>query len=78
MDPFIKELDDSEFEVAKTLPSRLYYGIILTGDARYLLKDFKEYLASIPIEKLSKQMKRETQVTISVISFIHIYLLSRT
>lgn len=55
VDPFIMALNDSNFEVAKIIPHKFYFGIILTGDAKYLVKYFEEYLKSVSIESLSKQ-----------------------
>jgi len=57
LDTFKKDLNDSVFEVAKIIPRKFHYGIILTGDARHLLKDLKEYLRSISITSLPKQQK---------------------
>ena len=44
----IKDLNDSEFEVSKTVSKSFHYGIELTGEARHLLKDFQEYLNQKP------------------------------
>ena len=57
VDSFKKELDDSEFEVVKILPTQFYYGIILTGDARNLSNNFKEYLVMYPIEFILQDKK---------------------
>ena len=48
MDPLIKDLNDSVFEVSKTVSKPFSYGIELTGEATNLLKDFKEYLKQKP------------------------------
>lgn len=66
VDSFKKELNNSEFEVAKILPNTFHYGIILTGDARNLSKYFKEYLVNHPVEFLLQEeevRKRGTKDT---------------
>ena len=45
MNSLIKDLNDSDFEISKTVSKPFYYGIELTGEARNLLKDLKKYLA---------------------------------
>ena len=55
MDPFIKALNNSNFQVAKIIPQKFYFGITLTGDAKYLVKYFEEYIKSISIESLARQ-----------------------
>ena len=55
------DLNDSDFEVAKIIPNKFYYGIILTGDARILVRHFEQYLTSISIESLSKQSQLTVQ-----------------
>ena len=57
----MKDLNDSNFEVAKIIPNKFYYGIILTGDARILVRHFEEYLKSISIESLSRQPQLTVQ-----------------
>ncbi|KAJ7376073.1 hypothetical protein OS493_037078 [Desmophyllum pertusum] len=57
LDSLIKDLDDSEYEVSKTVPNTFYYGIGLTGEARHFLKDFEEYLTKISIENRLQQSK---------------------
>ena len=57
----MKDLNDSDFEVAKIIPNKFYYGIILTGDARILVRHFEQYLTSISIESLSKQSQLTVQ-----------------
>lgn len=44
----IKDLNDSDFQVSKTVSKSFHYGIELTGEARHLLKDFQEYLRQNP------------------------------
>ena len=48
MNSLIKDLNDSQFEVSKTVSRSFHYGIELTGEARHLFKDFKEYLMQKP------------------------------
>lgn len=55
VDPFIKALNNSNFQVAKIIPKKFYFGITLTGDAKYLAKYFEEYIKSISIESLAEQ-----------------------
>ena len=57
----MKDLNDSNFEVAKIIPNKFYYGIILTGDARILVRHFEQYLKSISIESLSRQPQLTVQ-----------------
>ena len=61
VDHLMKDLNNSDFEVAKVIPNKFYYGIILTGDARILVKHFEEYLTSVSIESLSKQPQLSAQ-----------------
>lgn len=81
MDSFVKDLSDSNFEVAKIIPKKFHYGIILSGDLRYLIKDFREYMRSIRIESFSKQLKHDKQdmkvsllitVTLQECCFVHL------
>ena len=57
----MKDLNDSNFQVAKIIPNKFYYGIILTGDARILVRHFEQYLKSISIESLSRQPQLTVQ-----------------
>ena len=57
----MKDLNDSNFQVAKIIPNKFYYGIILTGDARILVRHFEQYLKSILIESLSRQPQLTVQ-----------------
>ncbi|XP_074634158.1 uncharacterized protein LOC141892721 isoform X1 [Acropora palmata] len=55
VDPFIKALNNSNFQVAKIIPKKFYFGITLTGEAKYLAKYFEKYIKSISIESLAEQ-----------------------
>lgn len=55
VDSFKRDLDDFESKVVKILPSTFYYGVILTGEAKNLSEDFKEYLLKHPVELLGKE-----------------------
>ena len=59
----IKDLNDSEFEVSKTVSKSFYYGIELTGEARHLLKDFQEYLRQNPFLAFLDSSSSETTPT---------------
>ena len=63
----IKDLNDYEFEVSKTVSKSFYYGIELTGEARHLLKDFQEYLKQqpFPLAFADKSSSPETTPTVS-------------
>lgn len=61
----IKDLNDSEFEVSKTVSRSFHYGIELTGEARHLLKDFKEYLTQKPFLALLDSSSSETTPTVT-------------
>ena len=61
----IKDLNDSEFEVSKTVSKSFYYGIELTGEARHLLKDFQEYLRQNPFITFMDSSSSETTPTVS-------------
>ena len=56
VDSFKRDLDDFESKVVKILPSTFYYGVILTGEAKNLSEDFKEYLLKHPVELLGKEV----------------------
>jgi len=61
----IKDLNDSEFDVSKTVSRSFHYGIQLTGEARHLLKDFKEYLMQKPFLALLDSSSSETPPTVT-------------
>jgi len=61
----IKDLNDSEFEVSKTVSKSFHYGIELTGEARHLLKDFQEYLKQKPFLAFLDSSSSETTPTVS-------------
>ncbi|XP_078380263.1 uncharacterized protein LOC144663223 [Oculina patagonica] len=61
----IKDLNDSVFEVSKTVSKPFSYGIELTGEARYLLKDFEEYLREKPFAAFQGSSSTEVPPTVS-------------
>jgi len=61
----IKDLNDSEFEVSKTVSKSFHYGIELTGEARHLLEDFQEYLKQKPFLAFLDSSSSETTPTVS-------------
>ena len=66
MNSLIKDLNDSQFEVSKTVSRSFHYGIELTGEARHLLKDFKEYLMQKPyLALLDSSSSSETTPTVT-------------
>lgn len=65
MNALIKDLNDSAFEVSKTVSKPFYYGIELTGEARYLLKDFEEYLKRKPFAAFKGSFSTEMTPTVS-------------
>lgn len=65
MNSLIKDLNDSEFDVSKTVSRSFHYGIQLTGEARHLLKDFKEYLMQKPFLALLDSSSSETPPTVT-------------
>ena len=65
MNSLIKDLNDSEFEVSKTVSKSFHYGIELTGEARHLFKDFQEYLKQNPVLAFLDNSSSETTPTVS-------------
>ena len=65
MNSLIKDLNDSEFEVSKTVSKSFHYGIELTGETKHLLKDFQDYLKQKPFLAFLDSSSSETTPTVS-------------